>query len=314
MVTDVVLLVIGAAAVWLGAKGMILGAVKLAKHLGIPSLVVGFTVVAFGTSAPELVVSAIAAAKGQAEIALGNVIGSNILNIGLVLGLAALIAPIRVQAEVLRRDIPIVIAATLLLVALAWWGGRIGRIDGALLLSCFAAHIVMSYGIAKREQARVTKTPGWERPALKPTHIVFLLGGTVVLAGGAEAMVRGAVGVAEGLGMSKRIIGMTIVAFGTSVPELAATMVAARQGESDLALGNVVGSNVYNITLILGAAALISPIPSPIDTALVDFAFFVIFTLMLAPMGRIGWRISRLDGLLIVLTFLCFNAFLIFFS
>ena len=296
---------------WLGAEGMVRGAVKLAAYLGVPSLIIGLTVIAFGTSAPELVVSMFAAGRGHSQIALGNVIGSNIINIGLVLGISAFLCPIQVSTEVLKRDIPILAAVTLLVVLLAWHGDQVSRLDGALLLLCFVAHTVMSYKLAVREQMRTTSLPGWVQPELKTSHIVFLVGGTIVLAAGAESMVRGAVGVAEGFGVSQRIIGVTIVAFGTSVPELAASAVAAKHGEGDLALGNIVGSNLYNALLILGTAALIRPAESTIGRGSVDFAFFVLFALLLFPLIRVGWRLSRFDGGLLLGLYVLFNVLLL---
>ena len=310
MAIDIVLLLVGGFGVWLGAEGLVKGAVKLAKYLGVSSLVVGFTVVAFGTSAPELVVSAFAAFQGHAAIALGNVVGSNIFNICLVLGLSALIAPVNVHPEVLSRDIPLVLAATFLALALAYFGNQVDRVDGIILLTFFTAHTVMSYRIAKRDQARITEA-GWKRPKLEAKHIAYLVGGMALLAVGAEAMVRGAVGVAEALGISQRIIGMTIVAFGTSVPELAASVVAARHGESDLSLGNVVGSNIYNLLLILGVTGLIAPIPSGLAAGIsVDFIFFVISAVLLYPLARIGRTVGRIDGALLVLVYAVFYFFL----
>ncbi len=310
MPVDLVLLLVGGTAVWIGAEGMVRGAVRLAKYWGVPSLIVGITVVAFGTSAPELVVSAFAALRGHSQIALGNVIGSNIINIGLVLGLSAVISPIHVTREVFRRDIPLVVLVTLLCTALAWIGSEVGRLDGALLLLFFGAHSVMSYRLAMKEQSRVTGEPGWERPAFRIRNVAFLVLGMVLLAIGAEAMIRGAVGVAEDMGMSKRVIGMTIVAFGTSLPELAASVVAARHGESDLALGNVVGSNIYNLLLIMGTAALIRPIQTYGVFGSVEFIFFIGFAVLLIPMGRIGWRFGRVDGMIMLVIYAAFNVLL----
>ncbi len=290
----------GGIGVWLGAEGMVRGSIKLAAYLGVPSLIVGLTVVAFGTSAPELVVSAIASARGHSEIALGNVIGSNIINIALVLGISALIAPIAVSTEVLRRDIPIVVGVTFAVVAMLMVGNSVSRVDGVILLAIFAGYMVFSYKLAMKEQQRATMAPGWKRPVLRARHILFLVGGIIVIAAGAEGMVEGAVGIAEAMGISKRVIGMTIVAFGTSIPELAASVVAAKKGESDLALGNVVGSNLYNMTLILGTAAMIAPIPVTLDLMSPEIIFFVLTVLVLIPLVRVGWRLGRTDGIILL--------------
>ena len=286
----------GGVAVWLGAEGLVRGAVKLAEYLGVPSLIIGLTIVAFGTSAPELVVSVVAAVRGYSQIALGNVIGSNIMNIGLVLGLSALISPVVVQAVVLRRDIPVLLFVTVGVIALVVAGDGISRMDAAIVLAGFAAHTVWSYRLAQKEQARITSVPGWERPELKARHIVYLVGGMAALALGAEGMVRGAVGLADGFGVSKRVIGLTIVAFGTSVPELAASAVAAKHGEGDLAIGNVVGSNLYNLLLILGTSALVRPIGGEYSWSSLDFVFCVIMVLLLFPMIYRGGKIGRVDG------------------
>ncbi len=290
----------GGIGVWLGAEGMVRGSIKLAAYLGVPSLIVGLTVVAFGTSAPELVVSAIASARGHSEIALGNVIGSNIINIALVLGISALIAPIAVSTEVLRRDIPIVVGVTFAVVAMLMVGNSVSRVDGVILLAIFAGYMVFSYKLAMKEQQRATMAPGWKRPVLRARHILFLVGGIIVIAAGAEGMVEGAVGIAEAMGISKRVIGMTIVAFGTSIPELAASVVAAKKGESDLALGNVVGSNLYNMTLILGTAAMIAPLPVTLDLMSPEIIFFVLTVLVLIPLVRVGWRLGRTDGIILL--------------
>lgn len=310
MWVDVIFLIGGGLGVWIGAEGMVRGAVKLAAYLGVPSLIVGLTVVAFGTSAPELVVSSIAAARGHSAIALGNVLGSNIINIALVLGLSAIVTPIAVSTEVLRRDIPVVVVLTFAMVVMAYFGGQVGRIDAAILLLCFVAHTIYSYRLAVREQQRRITAPGWEQPKLKPLHVVLLVGGTLVLAAGAEGMVRGAAALAEAFGVSKRIIGVTIVAFGTSVPELAASVVAAKHKESDLALGNIVGSNIYNITLILGTASMISPIPSRITWPPIEFIFFVVTALMLIPLIRVRWQLGRIDGMILLTTYVLSVIFL----
>jgi cation:H+ antiporter len=300
MTLDIIFLIGGGIAVWFGAEGMVRGAVNLAKYFGVPSLIVGLTVVAFGTSAPELVVSSIASVQGHNQIALGNVIGSNIINVGLVLGLSILIKPFTVSTDVLRRDIPVVVFVTLAVILMAWIGGQIGLVDGIILLCGLVAHTYMTYKLAVREQSRTTGAPGWERPDFSGRDVAFLVGGTVILSIGAQGMVQGAVGVASAMGIPQRIIAMTIVAFGTSVPELAASVVAAKHGESDLALGNIIGSNLYNMLLILGTAAVIAPIPSHLGISSYDFLFFLLLVVVLLPMVRLGWRLSRVDGLILL--------------
>ena len=300
MLRDIAMFVGGSCCVWLGAEGMVRGSVKLAAWLGIPSMIVGLTLVAFGTSAPELVVSAVASYRGLGEIALGNVIGSNIINIGLVLGLSAIIAPMAVRPEALRREMPVLVGVTIVVALMAVLGESLGRADGVLLIALFLGYTLLCYRLAVAERQRVTRIPGWERPALSWFHVFFLVAGTVVLALGAEGMVRGAVGVAEALGVSQRVIAVILVAFGTSLPELAASAVAARHGESDLALGNVIGSNICNMTFILGTAALIRPLPTSITWRSEYMIFFVAMVLVLVPMARIRWRVGRIDGMILL--------------
>ncbi len=311
MAIDILLLLTGGFGVWLGAEGMVRGAVALAKYLGVSALVIGSTIVAFGTSAPELVVSAVAAFRGYSQIALGNVVGSNIFNIAVVLGLSALIAPVAVAKDVLKRDMPLMIGATFLMLLLAFFGQELSRVDGIILIAGFAAHTFMSYRIARGDQDRITKDPKWEKPDFLWMDIVYLLGGTAVLAFGAEGMVRGAVGIAQALGVSETVIGLTIVAFGTSIPELAASVVAAKHGESDLALGNVVGSNIYNLLLILGTTAVIRPVPAVINADSIEFIFFVGLALLVLPMSALGRRIGRLRGVVFVSTYVAFITLLI---
>ena len=308
---DLLLLIGGGAAVWLGAEGIVRGAVKLAAYFGVSAMVVGLTVVAFGTSAPELVVSSVAAVQGQNEIALGNVLGSNIINIALVLGISAVIAPMVVTRQTFRQDLPLVAGTTILVVGMAIYGHNISRVEGIILLLLFGGYTVYTFARAFGENRRNTKVNGWERPQLKPWHIVMLLGGIPLLAFGAEGMVRGAVGIAQTAGISKQIIAMTMVAFGTSVPELAASIVAARHGEDDLCVGNVLGSNLYNMTLILGTAATIEPIPTSVTWHSWDMIFFVLSILVLFPMMRIGWRVGRTDGIILLLIYAA-SLFLLF--
>ncbi len=310
---DILMFLGGGLAVWVGAEGMVRGSVKLAAYWGVPSLIIGLTVVAFGTSAPELVVSVVAAVDGASQIALGNVLGSNIINVGLVLGLSVVISPIVVSPVVLKRDVPFAVGVTLVVVLMAWLGGEVSRIDGIVLLACFVLYFWISYRAGTKEQARMTAKPGWKRPKLKPRDITFLVGGGVVLALGAKGMVDGAVGIAQTIGISQMVIGTTIVAMGTSLPELAASAVAARKGEGDLALGNVIGSNLYNILLILGTTTVIQPIQSEVTWLSFDYIFFVALILVLVPMLRIGWKLSRTDGIILLAMYAAFNILLVVF-
>ncbi len=300
MGADLLFLIGGGFLVWLGAEGLVRGAVRLAAFFGISSLIVGLTVVAFGTSAPELVVSAVAAARGFSRIALGNVIGSNLINLCVILGLSAVIAPMAVAQAVLRRDMPVVAGVSLVVLAVALIGDRIGRVDAVILLAVFLIYLAFSIRMAVEDNRRTTMMDGWERPAFRLRDAGMLVGGLAVLVLGAEGMVRGARALAMAMGVSDTVVGMTVVAIGTSIPELAASVVAARHGESDLAIGNVVGSNVFNVTLILGTAALIRPIEETGRSNLLNMVFFISSVFLVYLLMAAGHRLGRAKGMLLL--------------
>ncbi|MBN2803836.1 MAG: calcium/sodium antiporter [Deltaproteobacteria bacterium] len=310
LLVDIALLAVGGFFVWLGAEGIVEGAVKLAKYFGVSSMVVGLTVVAFGTSAPELVVSSIASFQGHNEIALGNVLGSNIINILLVLGISALLAPMAVSKNTLKKDLTLVAVISVAVVFMAAYGSELSRVDGIILLIIFAGYTIYTFVRAFNENRRASAVENWERPELKAKHIVYLLLGIPTLAGGAHFMVKGAVGVATFAGISEQIVAMTMVAFGTSVPELAASAVAARHGEGDLSIGNVLGSNLYNMTLILGVSATIAPINTNVNITSPSFIFFLLSVFVLYPIMAIKWKIGRIDGGILLFLYLLSVIFL----
>ena len=301
------LLLLGGLCLYYGAEWLVRGAAGLAMAFGVSSVVVGLTVVSLGTSAPELIVSTIAAAGNKPAIALGNVVGSNIANVGLILGLTALIAPPIVDASLFKREVPALLAATLA-VPLALIDGRIGRFDAALFTLAGIAFMVATLRWTEREPKSIAD-PSTE-PAAETLGTPALAGlvvvGLVVLFGGGHAFVAGAVGVARWIGMSERVVGLTVVALGTSLPELAASLVAATRGHSDLAVGNVVGSNLLNILLILGVAGLVHPIPGSLADGSVDLTVMVVLTLLCAFAIRRERRITRIEGLLFVGSYLAF--------
>ena len=269
-------LVGGSVALYLGADWLVAGAAGLAAAFGVRPLVIGLTVVAYGTSAPELVVALDAARSGRGGIAFGNVVGSNLANFGLILGLAALLAPPAIEAAVRRRDAPLLAAVTLLWVAFAA-DGRIGPVEGAALAAgAFAYSVHLLRGAAAAPEPTETASPvvPWRRRLLLLVQGAL---GLVVLAQGGSVFVDGAVGLARSLGVTERVIGLTVVAVGTSVPELATSLVAARRGHTDLAVGNVVGSNLFNLLLVVGIAALVAPVAVPAG-ALVDLVALVTVT------------------------------------
>lgn len=251
-----------------GAEGLVRGASALALRVGITPLVVGLTVVAIGTSSPELVVSVQAALAGEGGVALGNVVGSNIANLGLIVGVAALLTPMTVDRKLVRHDMPIMLVSMGALVVFLL-DGTLERWEGALLLAAALAYTVDGIRTSRREVREANaRLPPEVTEALKETHVGFkrhillVVGGIALLVFGADRLLAGAVVAATQLGVSEAVIGLTLVALGTSLPELATTVVAARRGEAEIALGNAIGSNIFNVFSVLGPAALAAPIAS----------------------------------------------------
>lgn len=299
---DILLLLLGGGALYWGAEWLVEGASQIAQALGVPPLLVGLTVVAYGTSAPEMAVSVTAALDGQSGLSLGNVIGSNIANVGLVLGLTALIAPPLVPAGLLRRELPWLCGATAATVfALA--DGLISRLEGALLFggaAVFTGVLVRSLRKTRRAEASSSAADEGRPPGLRWKLIALTLVGLITLPVGGSIFVTGAMGIARSLGIGETMIGMTVVAFGTSLPELSASIVAALRGHSELAVGNVVGSNLFNLLLVLGATAVIHPLVGSLGALNIELIGLGIFTLLGAVMMHRVRQISRVEGGLLV--------------
>ncbi|TVR22951.1 MAG: sodium:calcium antiporter [Anaerolineaceae bacterium] len=331
-----------------GGDWLVMGASRLALSLGVSALVVGLTVVSFGTSMPELMVSISAVFGGTSDISVGNVIGSNIANIALILGVAGLIFPVFVHPILIRREIPILVVITIF-TAFALSDGIIGQVDGIILLLGLVAFNLLMFYLAvldrrndnEPEASKVStqvmvaykEKEELREQVNRPRELGRLLVGLVVLAAGAQATVTGAVSVARTFGISELVIGVTIVAIGTSLPELATTVAAALKKQSDIALGNIVGSNVYNLLAILGVTAFLRPIPlfqtisfrpynellaSP---ALIDYTTFyqvtrvdgpvmLGFTLLLIPLA-FNKRIGRVEAVILLTLYVLFNAYVI---
>jgi cation:H+ antiporter len=289
---------------YVGGEVMVGAASRLALRLRLSPLAVGLTVVAFGTSAPELVVSIDAALGGLSEIAIANVVGSNICNVALILGLSALVAPIAATTRIVRFDVPVMIAASLLALGLLA-DGRIGRLDGVILLLGLLGFAGFNLWRARREAARVpvqaVDGPGPRRLGLPADAVLVVvgLGGLVV---GADLFLGGAVGLARLLGASEALIGLTIVAVGTSLPELFTSVLAAWRGHGDIALGNVLGSNVFNVLGILGGAGLVRSLERG-GVSWADIAVMLAVSLLLLPLLRSGYRLSRIEGALGLLVY-----------
>lgn len=295
--------VLGLAILAAGAEVFIRAAVEIARRFGVSPFLIGLTLVGFGTSAPELVVNLSAAFNNSPDLAIGNVVGSNIANIGLILGAAALVRPLNAQSRLLKVECPLMILVGLLLWDLAA-DGTIDRLDAALLLAVFAVFLILMFRTAKREpevvKEELAEAAPEVRPAVKrwPTWCIaiVLVLGLAGLVGGAELMVESAVSVAEGLGVSKLVIGLTIVAVGTSLPELAASLAAARKGESEIAIGNVVGSNIFNVVLVLATTAFIVPLPVSREIIVSQFPVMCGFSLLLVPILLNGLKVHRWEG------------------
>lgn len=286
-----------------GAEGLVRGSAGLALRMGVTPLVVGLTVVAFGTGSPELVVGVEAAWNGKSDMALGNVLGSNISNVALILGVAALVRPLPVHSELLRREIPVLIGVTLLL-CLLLWDGALSRFDGLMLLAGSVVYTIAIYALARRRRDDSLADEYAEELSDEKRHaswlaVLFVVAGLAALIAGAQFLVDGAVFVAESLGISRMVIGLTVIAIGTSLPELATSVLATARRESEVAIGNVFGSNILNILAILGATAIIHPISAD-DLRLLDLGAFVLAAVALVPLLWSGSILSRLEGVLLV--------------
>ena len=290
MIASLALLLAGLICLFFGGNWLVRGASNLALSFGVSVLMIALTFVAIGTSMPELVVSVQAALAGKSDLAIGNVIGSNIANIGLILGATGLIAPLSVKAILLRRELPVMIVFTLVAVALALDGG-IDRLDGSLLLLAFVGFNIVFYRLAKREQgeregivADLDEKP--PRESGRAREFCLLLLGILALVLGSRMMVDGAVNLARMVGISELVIAITLVAFGTSLPELAASLSAAYHGETDLAIGNIIGSNIANLLLILGLTAFVQPIAVRRAEVMLEFLVMIAFAVLLLPFLR----------------------------
>lgn len=303
--------------VW-SADRFVDGAAATAGHAGMPSLLIGMVIVGFGTSAPEMVVSAMAALDGNPDLAIGNALGSNIANTGLVLGVTALVAPIAVHSKIIRRELPLLFAIGLG-VGLMLWDDALTRAESLVLLAGFFGLIGWSVVAALRghgDPLEAETVQALESHAMPPGRALFwLVAGLVLLIVSSRSLVWGAVTIAEALGVSDLIIGLTIVALGTSLPELAASVAAARKGEHDIAIGNVVGSNMFNLLAVVGIAGVIAPMPSLAPEVLTrDWPVMMALFAALFVMGyglRGQGRINRLEGALLLVAFAAYNAWLV---
>ncbi len=301
MTLSLLSIALGLVLLYVGAEGLVRGSAALALRLGLTPLVVGLTVVAFGTSSPELVVSLQAALSDNGAIAIGNVVGSNICNVALILGLSALIRPLKVHTQLLRFDVPLVVVASVLL-ALLLLDGALGRLEGALLTTGIVSYTGYILWKARTMNSGLQEEFAEALPARQGAlwrHVAFVVGGLGLLVVGANLLVKGAVAVAETLGLSKAFIGLTIVALGTSLPEMATSLVAAVRREGDIAVGNIVGSNVFNILAILGLSSLAHPLQTQ-GVAMTDLVVMTAFAVLMLPLMRTGFQLVRWEGALLL--------------
>lgn len=304
-----IILVLGFVLLIKGADFFVEGASDVAKKLKVPSMIVGLTIVAMGTSLPECAVSVTASLSGNNALAVSNAIGSNIFNLLVVCGACALFAPLAVQAETLKKEFPFSVVCALLLVGLGYVGMSLGHIDGVVMLALFAAYLIMmivNAGKARKEAAdeeSKAKLPIWK-------CILFILGGAIAIKYGGDFVVDGASFVAAKMGLSQNLIGLTVVALGTSLPELVTSIVAARKNEVDMAIGNVVGSNIFNILLVLGIAAAISPVAFVMEN-LIDIVILIGMSMMVWIFAFTSKQIRRMEGIVMLLTYAGYLAYII---
>ena len=306
MLLDVLLIIIGVALVLKGADFLTEGASALARRMHVPEIVIGLTIVAAGTSAPELFVSVVSALNDTPDLAVGNVVGSNTMNCMLIVGCAAMVAPMTISRSTVRKDIPFAVMASILLTCIAL-DNYLGRVDGIILLLGFVVFMAYTLLQAKNGQAE----PQTEVRQLNPwLSLLFLVIGLAMLVAGSNVFVGSASSVAAALGVSEGVIGLTVVAGGTSLPELATSVVAARKGQSAIAIGNVIGSNVFNILLILGMTAVISPLQIEGITT-IDMAVMLISVILVWLFSFTRFTVERWEGALLVGGYLAYLTWLI---
>ena len=303
---DIIYIIIGIIGLVWGGNWLVTGASRLAESFGIPRLIVGLTIVAFGTSSPELLVNLSAVLNGSTDLALGNVLGSNISNIGVILGISGLLVPIMVRSSLIRREIPIMIGVAILAYLLSL-DNQLGQLDGIILIICFVAFNALMIWITLQDKSaqHAPDVDEFTTQEIKSVNRLReagrLVAGLIILVIGANLTVTGAINIATALGVSQLIIGVTLVALGTSLPELMASLIAAMRKESDLAIGNVVGSNIMNILLILGSTAAISPVNVPASVLQFDFLVMIAFSVVVLPLAWTSQKLARWEcGLFLV--------------
>ncbi len=292
----------------IGSEWLVTGSAALARSLGVSSLVIGLTVVAFGTSAPELAASVRAALEGEGELAVGNVVGSNIANVCLILGFTALLRPVPVESGVVRKDVPIMLVVTALAM-LTFWDGTISRIEGGLMFLGIIGFTGAMFFAGRKETSLqlAADPPKSEPPSIRRGPVALrIIAGLISLVIGAELLVNGATGLATAWGVSSAVIGLSVVAFGTSLPELVTSITATLKRESDLAVGNILGSNVFNLFCVLGVSSLVRDLDVPPETMQRDAWMMFIVSAACLPILGTSRRISRIEGAMLFVTYMTY--------
>ena len=325
MLLNIVFIIVGVALVLWGADRLTEGASSLARGMHVPEIVIGLTIVAAGTSAPEMFVSLVSALKGTSDLAVGNVLGSNIFNTMLIVGCSAVVAPMAVSPSTVKKDIPFAVVASFLLFILCFddmdsphlWGNEISRSDGIILLTCFLIFMIYTFQSAKKQGLMPTQEEIEDNKELAKDYsklwrnLTFIVLGLACLIVGSNLFVDAASYIAHRYGVRQSVIGLTIVAGGTSLPELATSVVAAYKGRSAIAIGNVLGSNVFNILLILGTTAVIHPLRI-MGITIVDLMMMLVSIGIVWLFAFTKYSVSRREGSLLILGFLAYMAWLLY--
>lgn len=304
MLKAVVILVIGFVLLIKGADFFVEGSSSVAKRLRVPSIIIGLTIVAMGTSLPECAVSVTASLAGSNELAVSNAVGSNIFNLMVVCGFCALFAPLTIQKNTLKKEFPLSIICAILLLGFGFVGMVLGRVDGIIFLAIFICYILWMIRAALKARAEGAENGEEEEIKLLPVWrcILYIVGGMIAIKFGGDFVVDGAVVIAGGFGLSQNLIGLTIVAMGTSLPELVTSIVAARKNEVDMALGNVIGSNIFNVLFVLGIAATISPIAFIMENV-IDIIILIGMSVVVWIMAWTKQKINRKEGIVMLLMY-----------
>lgn len=301
------LCILGILFLYFGGEAVVRGSAQTAYRLGVKPIIIGLTVVAYGTSLPEYGVSFIATLSNRSEIAVGNIVGSTICNILLILGISAIVKPLKIEKEVVKREVPIMLLATLILVAFSL-RLVLDIFAGIVLLACFTAYIIFFVWIAKRtlsDNYRLEAKPMW-------LNIIFIMAGLVGIIIGARLLVESAVFIANVIGIPKAVIALTLIAVGTSLPELAVSVIATYRGQADISVGNIIGSNIFNVLLILGSCSLVAPLLISTKLLITIFISLIAYAIII-PMLYTGYRLCRVEGVILLFGYALYLAYLFIF-